>query len=732
MNQDGLELGRNMARGERVASAMPAILFALGCVMFGFSFEVSAASLEKVYEIVPGYLSSTFTTDMPTADFDSDGLPDIVVLGGVNYSDLIQIVGVQSAQGWKIKQTIIPWFNYAYDPANLATWTDAGGAHLLYSRGNSFSEYAGWPLTLVRRIVLGENDDFSDVLVADVDNDGVFELITTNNDWNHAVRAYSLISGALLWQTTNLTADNSKLHVAQLDADPALEIVLTGMPGAIFDGATHAIEWQYKDGLGPFVEHGRFGGSSPRFASLGDRLTMFQSQPWSPLWDLDNLDARSSAVADLDGDQIDELIAASDSFPNSIRVVDVQSRTVRSSFPVNNALQIAADDFDGDLAKEIAIGRNAFYYETPSNSFRVINATTGADEFVIPTYAPGPYIVGGFISDAGAIDLIFGSASGANSGGNFAGTITRMGSSDGAIRWRTAKNDPAIDLVHISNLRVTTMIGQTQPVVLAAGTDSTIGSAQIIALNSSDGNVLWRINSSNSSLPENVSIKGMTAVDLDGDTLADSVLMCTSDSRLRLFDAADQSQIWSSVAMSSDCRGAMQMSSNGSMQLVAILSGGLRAYDAQTHLLSWSLPFANGMRGASYIERGASGPELVLFSDNDSIVFYDVETRSFLRELQNPDFYPIHAVVQPPGASIHDLVVGMNNNLYSVDGVSGTLSGSSDVLGINVGQFNQLATHTDVDGSVLIGAGSEVAVSTYRLSGLGDAIFSDGFETTAP
>ena len=729
MNLNYSEVTRESARRSRPILAIPALLVALIFVLLGSSPEASGASLEKVFEVVPGYLSSTFTTDMPTADFDGDGLQDVVVLGSVNYSELIQVVGVQPGQGWKIKQVIIPEFSYAYAPdgSNLATWADKDGAHLLYNRGRSFSEYAGWPLTLVRRIELGDSEHISDALVADVDNDGVFELITANNDWDHAVRAYSLITGSLLWETVNLSAYNSTLHVAQLDADPALEIVVTGIPGAIFDGATHAIEWQYKDGLGPFVEHGRFGGSSPRFASLGNRLTMFQSQPWSPLWDFDNLNARSSAVSDIDGDQIDELIVSSDNFPRSILAMDVQSQTVRSSFPENSALQIAAADFDGDPAKEIAIGRYAYYYETPSNSFRVINATTGADEFVIPTFAPGPYIAGGFISDAGAIDLIFGSGSSTNSGGNFAGTISRIDSSNGAIRWRTAA-DSTLNLTRISNLQVASMIGQPQPVVLAAGTDSNFGYAQVVALRSSDGGVLWRMNSSNSALPENVAVNGMSAIDLDGDTLADSVLVCTSEPRLRLFNAADRSQIWSSVAMASDCRGVMQMSSNGSKEFVAVLDGGLRAYDAETHLLSWSLPFWNGLTGATYLPRGVAGPELALFSNYSSIVFYDAETRSFLRELEYPELGPIQAIAQPTGASVHDLLVSMKDKLYVVDGVTGTFSASSEGLGIDVGRVNQLAIHDDVSGSVLIGAGSEVAVSTYRMSRFSDAIFSGGFE----
>jgi hypothetical protein len=728
MHRNRSRFGRRTFSFSRNALGLLASAFSLAFGWIGLPRESSAANLELVSSFVPGYLTSTNTTDMPTADFDGDGLADIVVPGSVNYSDVMQIVGVTPGQGWKIKQAIIPEFSFYYDSPNLAAWTDADGAHLLYTRGDSFSEYSGWPLTLVRQVQIGSNEQLSDARVADVDNDGVFELIATSNYTNQAVRAYSLTSGALLWEVPNPATYNASLHVAQLDADPALEIVITGIPGAIIDGATHAIEWQYKDGLGPFVEHGRFGGSTPRFASLGYRLTMFQSQPWSPLWDLDNLNARSSAVADVDNDQIDELIVASDNFPYSIQIMDVVSQTTRASFPEDNAVQVATADFDGDPDKEIAIGKNSYYYQAPASNLRVINATTGAEEYAIPTLAPGPYMAGGFIANGNTMDLVFGSGSGSNS----PGTITRMDSGNGAIRWRTAANDQTLNLVRTRNIQVTSMAGHSQPVVLAAGAGNTYSYNQIVALNSSDGSVLWTINSTNSALPDNVSINGMAAVDLDGDALADSILACTSEPRLRLFSAADRSQIWSSVAMAGDCRGVMQLSGNGSTQLVAVLSNGLRAYDSQTHLLSWSLPFANGLTAATNLAQGVAGPELALLSDYSTIVFYNAETRGFLRELDYQDLYPVQALIQPTGASIHDLVVSMNGKLFVVDGASGARSAGTAALGFNTGQFNQLATYNDADGSVLIGAGSEVAVATYRLNGLSDAIFTNGFESGSP
>ena len=705
-----------------------AAAFALTLALGGFPSMAPAASLTKVSGIVPGYSASNQTEDMPTADFDGDGLKDIVVIGSLNYGDVLQIVGVQSGQGWKIKQAITPDSgDYFYTPANIATWTDTAGAHLVYVRGNSISEYGGWPLTLQRHFVLEGYVQFSDVLVADVDNNGVFELVTASNDSQQAIAAYSLDTGALLWSVPLASYYDASLHVAQLDADPALEILLTGTPGLVVDGATRAVEWTYKDGFGALMEHGRFGGPPSRFASLGYRLVMFQGNPWSPLWDLNGIDAQASAIADIDGDQIDELISSTRSFPRGISIIDVQTQSQRAFFEDGFVEQVAAADFDGDLAIEIAAGIDAQFGQANSYAFRVFNATTGSNEFGITARAPGPFLAGGFVADSGTLDVIVGSASGSD----LDGTIACFDSASGAVRWRTAANDPLINLNSVKSLLVASIPGQPQPVVVASGRGNFPIYNEVVALRASDGSALWHINASTSPVPDSVSFEAIAAIDLDGNAQTDALLACTSESRLRLFNAVDQTPIWTSVAMSGACKGALQMPSNGQQQLVAVLSNALRAYDAQSHLLSWSLPYPYELTGASYLPHGVSGPEIALFQAN-MISFYDADTRTLLRELNFPDQYFIQAIVQPPGASIHDLLVSFDNTLQAVDGVSGTVTATSEPLGLHTGQFNQLPVYSDPDGSVRVAAGSEVAVSTYRLAGLSDAIFANGFESATP
>ncbi|MEO7936902.1 MAG: PQQ-binding-like beta-propeller repeat protein [Dokdonella sp.] len=713
-----------------VRATSGALPLALGLMLMGGATAASASTpikLEEIQRIVPGYFTAD-TVDLPKADFDGDGKPDVALLGRGGDTDVLQIMGLYAGSGWMVKQIIVPVPDtHNFPIEKVFAWDDADGAHLVFMAGNAVNAYSGWPLALERQFTIG-SVDVTDAAIGNIDKPGGAELFTASYQTNRSLRAYSLTTGNLLWTIPNVASYNSSLLVAQLDADPAEEIVLGGTPGLVIDASTHAIEWQYKDGFGPVMSTGRYGGSSPRFASIEYHIVVFQSQPWSPLWDFENISAETATSMDVDGDGVDELIFGSDIFPRGIRVADVQSQVIRTTFDDQYFVQLASADFDGDGQAEIAIGEGSYYYPfVHPDNFRVLDAETGATEFAIPALAPGAYIAGGFIAGPDGNDLIFGS----NSGIEYQGTITRVDSVTGTVRWRTLANDPTLNLTQVRDLLVTHISGQTEPTILASGFGDPFGNGRIAAVDSGSGLALWTIDSTNSPIPENVSISGIAAIDIDGDSKADSVLACTSESKLRQFDMLNQSQQWASITMSGDCEGSMQMTTGGRKQLVAVLSSGLRAYDAETHLLSWSLPIPVEINGARFIPHGENGAEIAVFS-KWTINFFDAETRAHLRELSYVDMQPIQGISQAQGSSIHELVVAINNKLHLVDGATGELKASTEPLGFHAGQFNQIATGTRTDGSIEIGIGSDVAAFTYRLDGRSDAIFANGFDSASP
>src|SRR5690606_7415364 len=124
------------------------------------------------------------------------------------------------------------------------------------------------------------------------------------------LRAHDLATGALAWQLAQVEAN--EILLAQMDGDPALEIIVSAVKqgGLVLDGATQAVDWSYKDGFGYHVVSGQFQpGGGAQFVGAGDnRFTLFQSAPWSPLWDEVGFLAYALGAADIEGDGIDELL----------------------------------------------------------------------------------------------------------------------------------------------------------------------------------------------------------------------------------------------------------------------------------------------------------------------------------------------------------------------------------------------------------------------------------------
>jgi hypothetical protein len=162
---------------------------------------------------------------------------------------------------------------------------------------------------------------------------------------------------------------------------------------------------------------------------------------------------------------------------------------------------------------------------------------------------------------------------------------------------------------------------------------------------------------------------------------------------------------------------------DGASQLiVAVLPTSLRAFDAGTHLLAWTLPVAAD--GASLLADGVDGREFVVFSGS-TLTFFDGATRTELRAFNVGG--EVRAVREL--RDIHALLVAAGGKLLVLDGASGSIEASTDFLGNGLGAANQLAIEDAGGGSYLVGAGSDVGAFRYRVE-LGDAIFANGFDAT--
>lgn len=292
----------------------------------------------RQYAIAPGLVFPTLAYDVT-----GDGLDDIVsAFGGwtvvtASTPEGIRRVSAQllEAGEWIATPSVVlppAWPG----PARLAAAAGSFPSTLVY--------FAVAPLRVTATVQL--QGTLFEPVIADVDADGNFEALGLGSS---GIVAFDALGGALEW---SLPTGSGPLAVAQLDADPALEIIVPGTPGRVYDGATRGIDFEFADGFGP-------GGTF-----------------------------RPVAAGNLDDDPFDEFVALGGS---GVRVFD--SNPIRYSHDIANpqgSRRIGLADVDRDGIAEILVPDRQF------GEFSVHRASDGA---VVSAVAnPGSGDILGFIA----------------------------------------------------------------------------------------------------------------------------------------------------------------------------------------------------------------------------------------------------------------------------------------------------------------------------------------------
>lgn len=684
----------------------------------------SGPSLHELSRFVPGFRANL--GELPTADFDGDGISDLVMMGQGENSTIVQVVGQDPVLGWGIKQTLVLPTDDTFQTEPVATAVNApDGGHVIVARGNRIYVYSGWPLSLARTIDTPGWNQINSIRAADLDANGSIEIVSILNSYPDTLDVRSLATGALLWNRPLGSFGGQGLALAQLDSDPALEIISGETDGYVVDGATHAGEWRYKDGFGRILVAGKFSPSGKRFAGIGQRMTMFQGSPWSPVWD-EPVNTYVATAFDLDGDGIDEILTQNHwGGTEGAAIFDVQTRTYRQAVGGIDAAGIGAGKFTSSGVPLIALASRALT-SYPKN-LQILEASTGVEQFSIPSRAPGSYSTALAKAAApGEVTLI--SASTSNYGDDMAARLIGIDAMSGDLRWQS----PFFPYGHplygatISRLHTVKLDGEPGYSVLFAAR-SPYTNASTIAMDADTGNIQWSFPLVD---PENgfsyTAINTTLPLDRNGDGNADSILLCTSETRLYEYSLSSHQQLWKSVAMpSGTCNGLVLAESSGARLVIVALPQSLRAYDLDTRLLSWSLPMVN--RGISLIPQGLDGPEIAVFEGNQ-IHFINVATQEILRTIvvSVPD--QILALAQPDGASIHQLLLTSNDRLFVVDGLDGAIQGESNVMGYQEGIGNQLPVLRIGPDHYLAGTGGGAGIFVNQLVTHTDEIFIGSFD----
>lgn len=533
---------------------------------------------------VPGFLNPTVAGAI-AADFEGIGRDDIAITGmqrpGLNsvmpgeaHSGFVAILHFDmQSQTYALVQTLIT------DDADIAgialdPTSNAGPGLVVVSQAGALTRYSGWPLQLVSRVSL--NQSVSGMQVGDVDGNGRPDVVVTHPV--SGLAAYDLVTGAL--ERAYAGRAGNSLALAQLDADPALEIVLSGTPGYVIDGAANAVDWQYAGGIGDVLAAGMvLADGTQGFTAAQDRyLSTFRGTPYSPIW---SLDGRYTAVdfAAIDGSPR-LLLGSRDGV---LEILDPVTQAVQASLVADPAGHLAAGHLEGTTALQIVSSSGIM----SSASDRIqVNGSDGGLRFSLED-EDGPFVVAahGDVDGDGHADGVWASYYSASlyEGGylHIYDPITgaersraRLTNADGDILWlhaftalaltpaagrmnivAAAENfrTPELCLIDGRNQRMivqnaSTPFGQQRPInqlvaldndVLAAVSDSVIEMARF---SGTDLHAIWHRTLSSA---YGTTLNDLSLARLAG-PLSNDALLATS-SALLAYDLDAQSVLWSTT-----------------------------------------------------------------------------------------------------------------------------------------------------------------------------------------
>ncbi len=674
-----------------------------------------------------GYLQTAATSRFAKIDIDGDGLLDLV-FSGTSGSPILLAVGkrADNTLGFKMAKVV------ADDGAltRVLSWKPAGISHILtVAENGKVRDYGSWPLFETRNFDVAPNA--AAAVVGDVDNDGFDDLLVATDE---TLYAYSLTNGQVEWSMS--ISGSLDLAVAQLDGDPALEIIVAGpVPGVVLDGATRAIDWQYIDGYGAKLATGSLlagGGTQWVSAAYWNQFTVFRASPWSPLWSGSTpQDIGAIATANIDNNGRD-VILQGDGQWGSVHVID--SNTHQQRFQISNEgygiSAVVGSDLDGDGKDEIVFAGSQAYSGDPL--LTIANGQTGLVGWqFFPIGAPLIATALGDVDGDGHMELV--AASEGNYGG---GVIEIFDAETGAEEWRSTGNvfngdDPFY--IAVAKIELVPHVGTPGMDIVLAGSAGYDG--KITVMDGTDRSVRLQIYGYGSGPMNARYLRDLALVDFNSDGVPDYVAAtqpATSGANgalLQVFSGINGELLWTSAAMGNGFAGingvlvADQSGGAPGKQLIAVLPGSLRSYDSSTGLLSWVIAASN--TGAFSVPNGETGAEIGVFLDTGAVTFYNVATQAYIRSYVLPA--PLRTI-SALGGDLHTLIAASADALTLVDGENGTILAATDYLGPFPSEGSRISIAEDLPSMWTIAVGSEAALYRFRLN-VSDVIFANSFES---
>lgn len=573
-------------------------------------------------------------------------------------------------------------------------------------------EYGGEPLMERRHLSIVAGATAAGA--GDVDGDGVEDLVISTET---GIFTYRLSDGAL--SRSYAFKGTRDLALAQLDADPSLEIVLAGSAGRVIDGATQALEWEYIDGFGSRLAAGPLGATSTDrwvSADTGSAFSAFRSGPWSPLWTAHTpFEVSLLSIAPF-GAQGQASVFVGDTVWSSVGVHDAATGAeltrIASPSPtaVSSVSMIEADRIDLAIASQPAYPNAALLLASSLDGSPLwgLRGLRGADRTVAMGDVDGDSLP----------ELLTGGSA----------ITTLRDASNGRIEW-TAEESETLTPFQIAATSATA--GNARRIALAGNGPAGV----LIVLDGSTREPIFRVADPFNGSSFGYSTRGLAISDVDADGLEDYLFVSQSNmlggppAKLTAVSGLDGHLLWMTDAPGSPfnmIHGLLladtEVAPSGRAAVV-VTRQALRAYDVATGAELWTMLQNN--RGASYVPHGADGrPELAVFTNDSGLTYFDASTRAVLRS------YPTNAsdrLALALDGDVHRMLIATQETLVLVDGSTGlTLATGPDLGPVPEEGFGLAATPMGRD-AWMIGLSTENGLYRLRLV-LDENLFSDSFE----
>lgn len=387
-----------------------------------------ASAAEVRWNAYPGFIDPG-GQGMVFADLDGDGVDEVVLAGATQTyhpgfterSQLLAVLGSAPA-GFDVTRIHTLEVDENILGRIQVIRRKGVGDQILLAQNNPYGAESG--VTRVVTLATPSLDVVSTLRlqgrfqlhgVGDVDADGEPEFYGVQElslAPLHQARIYDLASGRQEWDGELYGSQALTVSAAQLDSDPALELVLTGAPGRVVDGGNHLIEWTYPSGFFGTVLFGNFLGSvdTTEFAVV-ERWGMtevFTSKPhYGQVAEHPSEEVAIAHAFDVNGDGIDEIVVGRRQENHIIAFSpDTWEEIDRFDEDIDGGISdFGYGDVDGDGKPELINGAGT--HSSSLDRLRVIDAETKQHRFTrSDVYGPFSSAIGADLDGDGHVEQI--------------------------------------------------------------------------------------------------------------------------------------------------------------------------------------------------------------------------------------------------------------------------------------------------------------------------------------